>query len=52
MIRIIQESLIPVLGVHEHWNNPDDKQYSRDLGTGKGIELVSIPADLVKEVSN
>lgn len=28
------------LGVHEHWNNPQDKQYSRNLGTGKGIELV------------
>jgi hypothetical protein len=39
---------IPVLGVHEHWNNPVDKQYSRNLGTGNGIELVSIPANLVK----
>jgi hypothetical protein len=39
---------VPVLGVHEHWNNPIDKQYSRNLGTGNGIELVSIPADLVK----
>ena len=28
------------LGVHEHWNNPTDKQYSRNLGTGKGIELI------------
>ena len=28
------------LGVHEHWNNPMDKQYSRNLGTGEGIELV------------
>ena len=28
------------LGVHEHWNNPNDKQYSRNLGTGNGIELV------------
>ncbi len=27
------------LGVHEHWNNPLDKRYSRNLGTGKGIEL-------------
>jgi hypothetical protein len=39
---------IPVLGVHEHWNNPVDKDYSRNLGTGSGIELVSIPANLVK----
>jgi len=28
------------LGVHEHWNNAVDKQYSRNLKTGKGIELV------------
>lgn len=28
------------LGVHEHWNNPVDKQYSRNLGTGEGIELI------------
>jgi hypothetical protein len=41
---------LPSLGVHEHWNNPVDKQYSRNLGTGKGIELVSIPENLVKNV--
>jgi len=29
------------LGVHEHWNNVTDKQYSRNLGTGDGIELIS-----------
>jgi uncharacterized protein (DUF362 family) len=29
------------LGVHEHWNNPTDKKYSRNLGTGNGIELVA-----------
>ncbi len=28
------------LGVHEHWNNATDKQYTRNLGTGEGIELV------------
>ncbi len=33
---------IPSLGVHEHWNNPTDKQYSKNLGTGQGIELVKI----------
>jgi len=32
------------LGVHEHWNNPTDKQYSRNLGTGQGIELVALTA--------
>ena len=30
------------LGVHEHWNNPQDKKYSRNLGTGNGIELVAV----------
>jgi len=29
------------LGVHEHWNSTAGKQYSRDLGIGAGIELVS-----------
>jgi hypothetical protein len=28
------------LGTHEHWNNSADKQYSRNLGTGDGIELL------------
>jgi hypothetical protein len=27
------------LGVFEHWNNATDRQYSRNLGTGDGIEL-------------
>ncbi len=31
---------LPSLGVHEHWNNAFSKQYSRNLGTGDGIELV------------
>ena len=29
------------LGVHEHWNNAQEKKYSRNLGKGKGIELVA-----------
>lgn len=29
------------LGVHEHWNNAVDKQYSRNMGLDEGIELVS-----------
>jgi hypothetical protein len=29
------------LGVHEHWNNFADKQYSRNMGRGDGIELVT-----------
>ncbi len=35
-------SPIPSLGVHEHWNNTTSMQYSRNLGTGNGIELVKI----------
>ncbi len=27
------------LGVYERWNNSTDRQYSRNLGTGDGIEL-------------
>ncbi|MHC5060824.1 MAG: DUF362 domain-containing protein [Planctomycetota bacterium] len=30
------------LGVHEHWNNALDKQYSRNLGEPNGIELISV----------
>jgi hypothetical protein len=33
-------SVLESLGVFEHWNNPADKQYSRNLGTGDGIELI------------
>ncbi|MBN2312804.1 MAG: SMP-30/gluconolactonase/LRE family protein [Sedimentisphaerales bacterium] len=32
------------LGVHEHWNNPQEKKYSRNLGAGEGIELVAVKA--------
>jgi hypothetical protein len=28
------------LGVHEHWNNARERQYSRNLGKGAGIELI------------
>ena len=30
------------LGVHEHWNNAHDRQYSRNLGAGEGIELLAL----------
>lgn len=36
------------LGTHEHWNNPEDREYSRNLGKSSGIELVTIPDTLVK----
>ena len=34
------------LGVHEHWNNAANRQYSRNLGTGNGIELVTLDTPL------
>lgn len=30
------------LGVHEHWNNAQEKKYSRNLGKDQGIELVPV----------
>jgi hypothetical protein len=35
-------SAIGSLGVHEHWNNTAEMKYSRDLGTGEGIELIKL----------
>ena len=40
------------LGVHEHWNNPVSKQYSRNLGKNKGIELLAIPDSLVGQTGS
>jgi len=41
------------LGVHEHWNNPVDKQYSRNIGTGNGIELIKLsPATDISDPKN
>jgi gluconolactonase len=37
------------LGVHEHWSDAKDKKYSRNLGTGKGIELVAVNGKGVAE---
>jgi len=36
------------LGVHEHWNNATDKQYSRNLGTGDGIELLALTSEAIE----
>ncbi len=33
-------TVIGSLGVYEHWDNAADKKYSRNLGTGEGIELL------------
>ena len=41
--------VISTLGVPEHWNNSTDKQYTLNLSSsGNGIDLVSVPAKLVK----
>ena len=43
-------TVIGSLGTHEHWNDSLHMQYSRNLGTGNGIELVSTDATVsVKE---
>jgi len=34
--------LIASLGVHEHWNDSLNKQYTRNLETGEGIELIKV----------
>ncbi|MEN8202751.1 MAG: sugar-binding protein [Bacteroidota bacterium] len=39
------------MGVHEHWNNDVDKQYSRNLGYDYGIELIT-PKSLVSNTIN
>lgn len=32
--------IVTNLGVHEHWNNSDEKLYSRNLGKNEGIEFI------------
>ena len=32
--------VIGSLGVHEHWNNAEEKLYSQNMGTADGIELI------------
>jgi len=34
--------IIGSLGVYEHWNKATEKKYSRNLGTGNGIELITV----------
>ena len=37
-----RETKLKSLGVMEHWNNSENKQYSRNLGKKKGIELMAV----------
>jgi hypothetical protein len=39
-------SILASLGTYEHWNNATDKQYSRNLNTGNGIELFIAETDM------
>lgn len=34
--------VITNLGVHEHWNNVQEKKYSRNFGKSEGIELILV----------
>ncbi len=45
-------SVIGSLGVFEHWNNASDKQYTRNLGTGDGIELISDTLEITETPPN
>jgi hypothetical protein len=40
------------LGVHEHWNNATDKKYTRNLGTGTGIELIDVEKGTITGVAS
>ena len=39
------------MGIHEHWNNEVERQYSRNLGFNYGIELIA-PKSLVENAVN
>ncbi|MDA3927667.1 MAG: DUF362 domain-containing protein [Prolixibacteraceae bacterium] len=39
------------LGVHEHWNNSTDKQYTQNLFSSEdGIDLVAVPENMVEHI--
>lgn len=46
--------LIASLGVHEHWNDSLNKEYTRNLGTGFGIELYKVHEHIsgIKDISD
>ncbi|MDF1513359.1 MAG: DUF362 domain-containing protein, partial [Anaerolineae bacterium] len=37
-----EDRYLSSLGVHEHWDDPATKQYSRNRGDGAGIELIAM----------
>jgi len=40
------------LGVHEHWNNVEEKKYSRNFGKDRGIELVLVDLNSATGIKN
>jgi len=42
---------LPSLGVHEHWNNGIDRQYSRNLGGDYGIELMKVLPEVISSIT-
>lgn len=36
------------LGIHEHWDDAASKRYSRNLGTGEGIELILLHSTAIE----
>lgn len=40
--QLLSGAVLSSLGVHEHWNDNINKQYTKNLGTGEGIELVRV----------
>jgi gluconolactonase len=42
-------SRLESLGVYERWNNPNDKKYSGNFVTGRGIELVEIRPSAIEQ---
>jgi len=40
------------LGVHEHWNNSTDRKYTRNLGTGNGIELIEVDQGIISGIAD
>ena len=43
---------IPSLGVHEHWNNATDMQYSGNLDSDSGIYLVKILNGIISDIND
>jgi len=45
-------TVLTSLGIHEHWNDGINKEYSKNLGTGEGIELIKISGTPVQVLEN